>query len=43
MLKKNDGISMITLVITMVLMVIMISVVVNSGIESIEETNVTKI
>lgn len=43
MLKNNKGISMITVVITIVIMVIMISIVLYSSIDSIEETNVTKI
>ena len=43
MLRSNKGISLVMLVITIAVMVIMISITINSSIESVEEANLTKI
>lgn len=43
MLKNNKGISLITVIVTIVIMIILISIVVSSSIDSVEETNLTKI
>lgn len=43
MLKSDKGISLITVLITIVTMIILIAIVVNSSLNSVEETNVTKI
>ena len=43
MLKNNKGISLITVLVTIVIMSILIYIVVNSSINSVSETNITKI
>ena len=43
MLKNQKGISLITVIVTVVIMIILISIVVSSSIDSVEETNITKI
>ena len=43
MLRNKKGVSLVMLVITIVIMVVMISIIIGSSIDSIEETNVTKI
>ena len=43
MLKNEKGISLVMLVITIVVMVVMISITISSSINSVEETNLTRI
>lgn len=43
MFKSDKGVSLITLVITIVAMLVILSIVINSSIDSVEETNITKI
>ena len=42
-MKNNSGISLITLAVMIVVMLILASIVMNSGIESIDEANDTKV
>ena len=43
MLKNNKGISLITLIVTIVVMIILASIIISSSLDSVEETNITKI
>lgn len=43
MLKNSKGVSLVTLVITIVVMIIILTITISSSLQSVEETNTTKI